>query len=146
MKKIKAFSWLYLCNYILIACFCQLFSISLLAQNNPKGLPFITNYRYQEYNADGVNWWAAEDDKGIMYFANTRGTLVFDGQRWELVKPPGISETRAIAKGKDGKMYVATYGDIGYLAPDKKGKLQFISLKDKLPENKRNFGMVWEAI
>ena len=145
MKKIKAFSWLYFCNYILIACLCQLLSILSIAQGDPKGLPFITNYRYQEYNADGVNWWAAEDDKGIMYFANNKGTLVFDGQRWELVKPPGISETRALAKGKDGKMYVATNGDIGYLAPGKKGKLEFISLKDKLPADKRNFGIVWEV-
>ena len=146
MKKIKAFSWLYLCNYILIACFSLLFSITTFAQNDPKGLPFITNYRYQDYNADGVNWWATEDDKGVLYFANSKGTLVFDGQSWELVRPPGIVETRALAKGKDGRIYVATNGDIGYLAPGKKGKLEFISLKDKVPEDKRNFGIVWEAI
>ncbi|HMK19571.1 MAG TPA: ATP-binding protein [Chitinophagaceae bacterium] len=146
MKKIKAFSWLYLCNYILIACFNLLFSITTFAQNDPKGLPFITNYRYQDYNADGVNWWATEDDKGVLYFANSKGTLVFDGQSWELVRPPGIAETRALAKGKDGRIYVATNGDIGYLAPGKKGKLEFISLKDKVPEDKRNFGIVWEAI
>ena len=146
MKKIKACSWLYLCNYILIACLSQLCPARSFAQDNFKGLPFITNYRYQEYNADGVNWWAAEDDKGVMYFANTKGILVFDGQRWELVRPPGSSETRALAKGKDGRIYVATNGDIGYLAPDKKGKLEFISLKDKVPEDKRNFGIVWEAV
>ena len=145
MQKIKAGFLLYLCNYIVLVCISNLLPKGLTAQNNSKGLPFITNYRYQEYNADGVNWWAAEDDKGVMYFANTKGTLVFDGQRWELVRPPGISETRAIAKGKGGKMYVATNGDIGYLAPGKKGKLEFISLKDKLPADKRNFGIVWEA-
>ena len=132
MKKIKAFSWLYLCNYILIACFCQLFSIALFAQNDFKGLPFITNYRYQEYNADGVNWWAAEDDKGVMYFANTKGILVFDGQRWELVRPPGISETRALAKGKDGKIYVATNGDIGKDRVLVRNDSLFYSLKNNL--------------
>src|SRR5678810_194009 len=84
MKKIKAFSWLYLCNYILIACFSLLFSITTLAQNDPKGLPFITNYRYQDYNADGVNWWATEDEKGVMYFANSKGILIYDGQHWDL--------------------------------------------------------------
>ena len=146
MKKIKACSRLYLCNYILIACLSQLCPAKSSAQDNFKGLPFITNYRYQEYNGDGVNWWAAEDDKGVMYFVNTKGVLVFDGQRWELVRPPGIVETRALAKGKDGRIYVATNGDIGYLGPDKKGKLEFISLKDKLPEDKRNFGIVWEAV
>jgi len=145
MRKIKAFYWLYLCCYILIACLGLLFSTPLFAQNDTKGLPFITNYRYQDYNADGVNWWAAEDDKGVMYFANTRGILAFDGQSWELIRPSGIGETRALTIGKDGKMYVATNGDIGYLAPGKKGKLEFISLKDKLPQDKRNFGVVWET-
>ena len=76
MKKIKALSWLYLANYILIACLSQLYSIISFAQNDPKGLPFITNYRYQEYNADGVNWWAAEDDKGVMYFAGIGGCFL----------------------------------------------------------------------
>lgn len=141
MKKNKAGLRLFtvLLFTIIASCCTQ-------AQDNSKGLPFITNYRYQDYNADGVNWWAAEDDKGVMYFANNRGILVFDGQHWELVRPLGTTETRALVKGKDGKIYVATNGDIGYLAPGKKGKLEFISLKDKLPEDKRNFGIMWEAI
>jgi len=145
MKKIKAFPRLYLRSHILRVCLGLLFTVPVFAQNDPKGLPFITNYRYQDYNADGVNWWAVEDDKGVMYFANSRGILVFDGQNWELIRPPGIVETRALTIGKDGKIYVATNGDIGYLAPGKKGKLEFISLKDKLPQDKRNFGIVWET-
>ena len=145
MKKIKAFPRLYLRSHILMACVSLLFSVPVFAQNDLKGLPFITNYRYQDYNADGVNWWAAEDDKGVMYFANSKGILIYDGQHWDLVRPPGISETRSMTKGKDGKIYVSTNGDIGYLAPGKKGKLEFVSLKDKLPEDKRNFGIVWES-
>lgn len=144
MKKIKAFTRL-LCIYFLIAAFTQLLPLALTAQSNSKGLPFITNYRYQDYNADGVNWWAKEDDKGVLYFANSIGILVYDGQHWELIKPPGIAETRALEMGKDGKMYVATNGDIGYLSAGKKGKLQFISLKDKVPADKRDFGIIWEV-
>jgi signal transduction histidine kinase/CheY-like chemotaxis protein len=147
MKKNKAGSGLFKIGiYLIINCFALLLPYLVKAQDNSKGLPFITNYRYQDYNADGVNWWVEEDDKGVLYFANSRGILVFDGQNWELVKPIGSAETRAIAKGKDGKIYVATNGDIGYLAAGKKGKLEFISLKDKLPEDKRNFGIVWEAV
>ena len=111
-----------------------------------KGLPFITNYRYQDFNADGVNWWAAEDDKGVMYFANSTGILVFDGQHWELVKPSGRAETRSLVKGKDGKIYVGTSGDLGYVTAGKKGKLEFISLKNKLPEQYRVFKEVWETV
>jgi ligand-binding sensor domain-containing protein len=144
MQKTKAVSLLYVCNYFLLVCISLFLPPKLPAQDQ-KGLPFITNYRYQDYNADGVNWSVTEDDKGILYFANTRGILIYDGQHWELVVPPGISETRSTAKGKDGKIYVATNGDIGYLAANNKGKLEFISLKEKLPADKRNFGIVWDA-
>jgi hypothetical protein len=128
---------------------CILFSFFLLQLNaqspNPKGLPFITNYRYQDYNGDGVNWWAVEDDKGVMYFANETGILVYDGASWENIKPPAIKEVRSLAKGKDGKIYVGTTGDIGYLAPGKNGKLQFVSLKNLLPEKDRVFKEVWQT-
>lgn len=110
-----------------------------------KGLPFITNYRYQDYNADGVNWWVEEDSHGVMYFANSVGILTFDGQHWGLIKPNGNLETRSLVKGLDGKIYVGTNGDLGFMDSDTKGKLQFVSLKDKLPEQHRTFGEVWEA-
>ena len=125
--------------FILVSLF-----IGARAQEN-KGLPFITNYRYQDYNADGVNWWAAEDDNGVMYFANNLGVLVYDGQHWEVVRPNGYTETRCVTKGPDGKIYVGTYGDLGYLEPDNKGTLKFISLKNKLPEKYRQFSEVWEC-
>ncbi|MES1219377.1 MAG: GAF domain-containing protein, partial [Bacteroidota bacterium] len=37
------------------------------------------------------------------------------------------------------------YGDLGYIAPGKKGKLEFVSLKDKLAEKDRAFNEVWET-
>ena len=146
MKKSKAFTRL-LSGYFLIAVFAQLLPLTLPAQNNPKGLPFITNYRYQDYNADGINWWAVEDDKGVMYFANGKGILVYDGQRWELIKMPGGTiGARSLVKGKDGKIYVGTEaGDVGYVTPGKNGKLEFVSLKDKIPENHRVSTVIWET-
>ena len=69
-----------------------------------KGLPFVTNYRYQDYGADGVNWWATEDDKGVLYFANNNGVLTYDGSEWELIKISGGA--RCVEKGADGKIYL----------------------------------------
>jgi|GEM_PF-511358 len=131
--------------YQLAGCFTGILSPATAQNNSPKGLPFITNYRYQDYGADGVNWWVEEDDQGVLYFANAQGVLIYDGQRWELVRVPGAPETRSLAKGQDGKIYVGTNGDIGYLAPGKQGRPEFISLKDKLPEQHRQFGEVWET-
>jgi GAF domain-containing protein/CheY-like chemotaxis protein len=134
---------------LFLGSFILSFLFPLLTKAQPvkdKGLPFITNYRFQDYNADGVNWWATEDDKGVIYFANAVGVLVYDGQQWELIKLPGVGETRSLAKGSDGKMYVGGNGSIGYLAPAKNGKLEFVSLNDKIPEQHRTFSEVWETI
>jgi len=131
--------------YLFSVCFTGLYSPVFAQNNSLKGLPFITNYRYQDYGADGVNWWVEEDDQGVLYFANALGILIYDGQHWDLVKPPGGPESRSLVKGPDGKIYVGTNGDIGYLAPGRNGKLEFFSLKDKLPENHRLFAEVWET-
>ncbi len=149
MNKAKSYFGLFkLFVYILIlpCTGVSFFPNQSYAQSqSTKGLPFITNYRYQDYNADGINWWAAEGDKGLMYFANEKGILVYDGNEWELIKPTGLAETRCLIKGRDGKIYAGTNGDIGYLKPGKKGKLEFVSLKDKLPEKYRRFDEVWET-
>ena len=133
------------CQFILLLVLIAFSVTGKGQQHETKGLPFITNYRYQDYNADGVNWWVAEDNKGVLYFANSVGILVFDGQHWELIKPPGRAETRSLVKGDDGKIYVGTSGDVGYMAPGKKGKLEFVSLKNQLPEKDRVFDEVWET-
>ncbi|MGB4844700.1 MAG: GAF domain-containing protein [Ferruginibacter sp.] len=149
MKKIKVLSGFTGLSLYLV--FASSFLFLLLPVNTHaqsqenKGLPFITNYRYQDYNADGINWWATEDDKGVMYFANNLGILMYDGQTWELIKPIDNSETRCVVKGKDGKIYVGTSGDLGYVDADEKGKMKFFSLKNKLPEKYRQFAEVWEC-
>ena len=131
--------------YLFSVCGAGILAPVIAQKNSLKGLPFIINYRYQDYGADGINWWVEEDDHGVLYFANNQGVLIYDGQRWDLVKPPGASETRSLVKGADGKIYVGTNGDIGYLAPGRNGKLEFFSLKDKLPEDHRLFAEVWET-
>ena len=135
-NKIVIYKLLPLCILIL-----QLTLKTTAQTASEKGLPFITNYRYQDYNADGVNWCATEDNNGVMYFANQNGVLTFDGSEWELLKPGGV---RCVEKGADGKIYLGTFGNIGYMNPGKNGKLEFVSLKDKLPTKYQSFQEVWE--
>ena len=144
MQKIKAGFPLYVCSYILLVCISNFLPNDLLAQNDPKGLPFITNYRYQDYNADGINWAAIEDNKGVMYFTNGKGLLMYDGQSWQVLRE--VVSPRSLAKGPDGTIYVGTdLGEVGYLATGKKGKPEFISLKDKIPQQHRTPTPIWET-
>jgi signal transduction histidine kinase/DNA-binding response OmpR family regulator len=118
-----------------------LFSLVPMTAQEQIGRPLITNYKYQEYNAAPVNWWAVEDASGIMYFANNQGILQYDGVNWNLIEVPGV---RSIAKNEEGVIHVGGQGDLGLLRPDVSGKLEYISLVDKIPEEHRSFDDVWE--
>jgi signal transduction histidine kinase/CheY-like chemotaxis protein len=107
------------------------------------GRPLITNYTYQEYGGSPINWWALEDNNGIMYFANGPGVLQYDGVNWNLIKIK--NGTRCMTQDENGTIYVGGASDFGYLLPDEKGKMQYTSLLDKVPEEHRIFNEVWEV-
>ncbi|MBT8221253.1 MAG: hypothetical protein KJP00_15605, partial [Bacteroidia bacterium] len=119
--------------------------LSVLTAQFDIGKPFIQNYTFRDYNAASQNWWAIEDDRGIMYFANGTGVLEFDGENWSLMQSEWLTETRSIAKDEDGTLYVGLGKDLGYLSPGEDGKMKFVSLKDKLPPEEQNFNIVWEV-
>ncbi|RLD21457.1 MAG: hypothetical protein DRI69_03970, partial [Bacteroidetes bacterium] len=116
---------------------------SISQNTHEAGLPFITNYEYAEYGANAGNWGACEDDRGIMYFANYEGILEYDGANWRVIRHPNNYAGRSVLKGKDGVIYVSWDGDLGYLASDEYGTLDFVSTKDKLPKDEQIIQEVW---
>jgi signal transduction histidine kinase/CheY-like chemotaxis protein/ligand-binding sensor domain-containing protein len=119
------------------------FSTTLLSAQEQIGRPIINNYTYQDYKAGPINWWATEDDEGIMYFANGKGVLQYDGVSWDLTKLD--NGARCLVKDSDGTIYVGSEGDMGYMKRDAIGKLQYFSLVDKIPEEHRTISTVWEV-
>lgn len=107
------------------------------------GRPFLTNYRPTDYQGHTQNWGIAQDGQGLIYVANGRGVLVYDGAGWDRVRLPNRALARSIAAGADGRVYVGSLGDFGYLAPDSTGRLQFVSLLEHVPESARDFLDVW---
>jgi len=73
---------------------------------------------------------------------NNLGVLEYDGAAWRLIKT-GSSVVRALDRDAAGRIYVGAFGDMGYLAPDESGELQFVSLRDLVPEEDRAFNDVW---
>ena len=51
----------------------------------------------------------------------------------------------SLAIDDTGRIYVGGINEIGFLTPGSNGKLQYVSLKDHLPINKRSFSNVWET-
>jgi len=128
---------------LLVLTFVFVFSTSLLLGQEQIGRPIITNYTYQDYKAGPINWWATEDEEGIMYFANGKGVLEYDGVNWNLLEIDG--GVRCLVKDKEGTIYVGTEGDLGYMKRDAIGKFQYTSLIEKVPEEHRNISTVWEV-
>jgi signal transduction histidine kinase/ligand-binding sensor domain-containing protein len=103
------------------------------------GVPFFRNYTPKDYSADVQNWAIVQDQRGVMYFGNNSGVLEYDGVSWRLIKTANRSAVRSLAVGNDGKIYVGAQGEIGYLSPDSIGQLQYVSLRDSVPAEYRDF-------
>jgi signal transduction histidine kinase/CheY-like chemotaxis protein len=110
-----------------------------------RGLPYIQNYTPEDYNAGPDNWTVAQSKEGIMYFGNKNGVLEYDGSSWRLIQLPNLGVVRSLAIDNDNRIYVGGYNDIGFLAPDSVGQMQFVSLKDRLDPSLRDFQNVWRT-
>lgn len=109
------------------------------------GAPAISNYDQKTYKAHSQNWVAVQDARGVMYFGNSNGILEFDGQRWQTVASPGNLMVRALTIAADKTIFYGSIGDFGYLKISSTGKLQAVSLRDRIPENERLFNDVWQV-
>ncbi len=97
-------------------------------------------HNYQHYPQ---NWAIVQDKRGVIYVANKDGVLEYDGARWQLIETTKKTVVRSLAVDNDGKVYVGTNGDFGYLAPDSVGTLVFVSLLEAVPPEERDFSDVW---
>ncbi|RDV12006.1 hypothetical protein DXT99_23025 [Pontibacter diazotrophicus] len=124
-----------------------LFTLSFLLGSNrvlaQLGDPFVQSYPPSAYQNKGFvsspqNWDIIQDNRGIMYVSNTSGVLEYDGLTWQLVKGTAYESRFQLAKNSEGRIFVGSTNDFGYLAPDTSGKMQFISLlphlKGRYPE------------
>jgi serine phosphatase RsbU (regulator of sigma subunit) len=104
----------------------------------------IRNFTPKEYKARPQNLHIAEDNRGILYFANTNGILVYDGIFWNRISVnDGI--VYSLDADTNGIIYVGGQDEIGYIETDPYGKQQFVSLLPYLEPGKHGFGDVWKT-
>ncbi len=138
-KKRKADLSKILCIFFLFLCF------NIQAQNT-IGLPNVTNFSNEQYNAGAQNWMITQDKFGILYFANTEGLLTYNGDEWSLFPLPNKTLVRSLKIDKDGKIYAGGQDEFGYYFPSNNGTLQYHSLKGLLPVTERSFADVWNTV
>ncbi|HER40352.1 MAG TPA: histidine kinase, partial [Salinimicrobium catena] len=86
-----------------------------------------------EYGGASQNWAISGDDRGIIYAANNKGLLSYDGQRWELFPLRNGAVVRSVLPHKD-RIYTGSYQEFGYWKRNKKGEMLYTSLMPLLNE------------
>ncbi len=101
------------------------------------GKPYIRNYPRSEYGFDAQNFAVAQDERGLIYVGNVGRVLEYDGASWREIALAWGTSVQALARDTDGRIFVGTSGDMGYLAPDSTGQAHFVSLREHVPEEDR---------
>lgn len=132
---------------LLIVCSLYYFPLIGSGQSyvDEGGLPYLVNFPPSVYEGFSQNWSVTQSNRGWLYFGNGDGVLEFDGVSWRLIPVANRTVVRSLAKDSLGTLFVGATHEIGYLASDSMGHLQYVSLLDHLPADKRSFGQVLDA-
>jgi diguanylate cyclase (GGDEF)-like protein len=109
------------------------------------GSPLIRNFTIDDYSAHAQNWAVAQDSRGVMYFGNGSGILEFDGRGWTLITVQNNSLVRSLSVSRDDMIYYGGAGTFGYLGVDSTGKIQPVSLLEKVEPESRAFNDVMKT-
>jgi len=88
---------------------------------------FLQNYEIPIPNLDNHNLAAVQGLNDWMFFANTKGVLVYDGVRWELIET--FTTPNALVYDKENQVvFVGCRDNFGYIYQDRKGRLIYHSI------------------
>src|SRR5512133_663584 len=91
-----------------------------------EGAPLLTNFR-ESSEIENQSWAVCQDDNNVMLFANRRGILTFDGQRWNSIPVPAIPYALKY-NSLQKRVFVAGDNNYGYLERDDKGIYRYFSI------------------
>lgn len=110
--------------------FCLLI-ILLSAFGNAQELPPVLNFPPDLYGADNQNWMLSQSADGLIYAANNKGLVEFNGSQWTLYPSPNETIIRSVlADGQ--RVFTGHYMGFGYWTRNRYGNLDYTSLSDEL--------------
>src|SRR5438270_10926951 len=98
-----------------------------------RGFPLLQAYVPTVEEAQPQNFGIARDAKGVLYVANLGGILTYDGAWWRCVPIGKERSAFAVSVDAAGRVGVGGVDDLGYLSPDARGTLRYVSLLSLLP-------------
>ncbi len=131
MKKLLVLSFLFIS--------CYYFS-------QDGGNYFIKNFDQKVSGLNGQAWTGIEDNNGVLYFASGTKVSMYDGRNWTSVQLTNQAPPLSFCKNEKGIIFVGGVGEFGYLRPNKQGLIEYVSLKNKAPKDKRDFQNIWTCV
>ncbi|MEP2771852.1 MAG: ATP-binding protein [Fulvivirga sp.] len=119
----------------------SLFGLSTHVNAQPDTV-LIKNYNNADYQAAGLNYTGIKSSEGHFYFANENGVLRYDGSRWQLIPIKNFAAAFALAEGHDGRIYVGSINEFGYLKESNKG-YTYVSISENKPKATEE---IWQII
>ncbi len=133
--------------YFLIMVWSPLYLIGQSSHPFLEGkmnIPEIVHFSTKDFQADPQFWTMCTDLKGIRYFGNNDGVLVYDGERWQKVLLPNSSAVRSLHYAEDGRVFAGGYNEFGLIKQDAYGAYYFETLLDKITLQNRPIENVWQ--
>jgi signal transduction histidine kinase/DNA-binding response OmpR family regulator/ligand-binding sensor domain-containing protein len=115
---------------------------NLYCQND--GFHYSRNYTPLDYVGHAQNWSVLQDKRGIIYIGNHKGVIEFDGVSWRKIDVPNLN-VRSLSIDDTGTIYVGGNDEFGFLEPDSREVLNYVSLLEHLVKTERNFSNVWRT-
>lgn len=117
--------------FVLALILLLIHKVSIYGQvKNEAGQLPVYYFSPKDYNALEQNWDIAQDNRGIMYFANNHGILEYDGVEWRMIRVSNGSTVKSLASDINGRIYAGAQDEFGYLESDSIGQLTYISLSE----------------
>src|SRR5262245_23208253 len=111
-------------------------------QGDESGFPIVSSFSSFDIDTDARTFCAIQEPDGTLLFGGN--TLIsFDGERWNHSVIPNSYALRSLDLGKDGRLWVAAFGEIGWFERTSDRKWNYHSLLKFLPADEVAVGEVW---
>ncbi len=107
--------------------FIFLLNLEITAQE----LPPFHNFHPKDYHGENQNWDITQSSDKIMYTANNKGLLAFNGASWKLHPSPNETIMRSVT-AVDDRIYTGCFMEFGYWERNILGILNYTSLSNEL--------------
>ena len=104
----------------------------------------VRNFSPMDYQGRPQNFDIAEDPRGILYFANSYGIILFDGIFWNQIEVNN-GTVYSVETDHKGTLFVGGYNEIGYLQTNGTGGQEYVSLLNYLADTLHSFGEIWKV-